>query len=66
MIKRKIALEYMKIAGYHNDTAAFTRLYCESRINPAICREQFRIGYNAKINGIKCNCSECKMEGESI
>jgi len=58
--KRQTALALAKIAGYHEDTATFTRLIIESRVARPAMNEAFLIGRQAKASGVKCNCYECK------
>ena len=59
MSRREQAITYMIIAGYHNDTAAFTRLIIESRVNRQACNEAWMQGQKAKAAGMKCTCYEC-------
>ena len=60
MSNRKTTLDLIRIAGYHNDTKAFTRLYCESRLSRTAANEAWQLGATQKIKGIKCNCVECE------
>lgn len=62
MTTRKTALTLAKIAGYHDDTASFTRLIIESRVNRQAMNEAFLNGKQAKQNGVKCNCYQCQQE----
>ena len=59
---RKDALAYMRIAGYHNDKPAFTRLLIEHRISRESANEAWRKGLDAKTVGMKCNCYRCSKE----
>lgn len=59
MSNRKLTLDLIRIAGYHNDAKSFTRLYCESNISRAAANEAWQNGVNQKLNGVKCNCKEC-------
>ena len=58
-MKRKDALDYIRIAGYHNDTKTSTRIYCEARISLQAANEAFHTGQKQKENGVKCTCREC-------
>jgi hypothetical protein len=60
MSKRQTALTLARIAGYHEDTASFTRLIIESRVARPAMNEAFLNGRQAKAGGMKCNCHECK------
>lgn len=59
-MKRKDALEWMRIAGYHNDKAAFTRLLIENRVGKAAADAAFFTGRAQREAGVKCGCHECK------
>lgn len=48
MTKRQQVLAHMRIAGYNNDTFAFTRLYCENRIKRSVADEAFYAGRRIK------------------
>lgn len=60
-MKRKDALQYLKYAGYHNDSKEFIRLYVENRVSISVAREWFAKGQQAKAGGVKCNCYQCKQ-----
>lgn len=62
--KRALALERLKYAGYHGDTAALVRLYVQNRISYPVAQEAYRRGQNAKIFGVKCTCSACTQAKE--
>ena len=59
MSNRKTTLDLIRIAGYHNDTKAFTRLYCESKLSRTAANEAWQVGATQKQNGIKCHCADC-------
>lgn len=59
MTKRSIALACAKVSGYHEDTATFTRLIIEKRVNRQAMNEAFLNGRQAKANGVKCACRTC-------
>jgi hypothetical protein len=60
---RKMALEHIKYAGYHQDNSAFTRLLIENRVSYESAREAYRQGYRLKESGVKCTCRECSQKG---
>ncbi|VUZ24121.1 Uncharacterised protein [uncultured Comamonas sp.] len=59
MSKREDTLAAMRIAGYHNDKAAFTRLLVENRIRLTVADEAWLTGRKQRANGMKCACYEC-------
>jgi hypothetical protein len=65
MNKRESAIVRAKVAGYHEDRRAFTRLVIESRVNRKAMLDAWRLGIAARANGIKCDCYECKNGGAS-
>lgn len=52
-------LAAMKVAGYHNDHRAFTRLYVEHRISFVRAKAMFQLGIKAKHAGVPCSCPGC-------
>lgn len=59
-MKRFDALAYMRIAGYHGDKLAFTRLFVENRVSRQVADAEFHRGATMKKAGVPCNCSNCK------
>ncbi len=59
-MKREHVIAYIRVAGYHDDAAAFTRLLIENRISYAKAKEAFASGKRARANGVRCDCHECK------
>ncbi len=59
-MNRKTSIILAKVAGYHDDTARFTRLIIESRVNRQTMNEAWHNGKSARANGVKCTCYECK------
>jgi hypothetical protein len=59
MNTRQHTLQLMKIAGYHADAKAFTRLCCESKISREASDLAYYAGVNAKKNGQRCSCNDC-------
>ena len=59
MSKRQTAITLAKVAGYHGDSATFTRLIIESRVNRQTMNEAWRTGQQLKAAGMPCGCFEC-------
>jgi hypothetical protein len=57
---RKLALEHIRSAGYHNDSAAFWRLWVENRVSKDAADKAWQIGQDQKRNGMRCSCFHCK------
>jgi len=64
-MKRSDALSALRLAGYHNDSRAFTRTYVENRISYRVAQQEWRLGVSAKLAGVRCTCFECKEEKKS-
>lgn len=60
MTQRETALTLARIAGYHDDSATFTRLIIEKRVNRQAMQEAFLNGRQAKASGMKCSCHNCR------
>lgn len=60
-MKRKDALTYMRIAGYHGDRASFTRLFIENRVSRDAADAEFHRGGAMKKAGIPCACKTCNQ-----
>ncbi|MCP3681798.1 MAG: hypothetical protein GY861_03825 [bacterium] len=58
-MSRKTAIELIKISGYHQD-GDWVRVYCENRISRQVADKAYQTGYQMKMNGVKCNCLNCK------
>lgn len=54
-------LAQMRNAGYHNDSAAFTRSFIGSRIALAIAQAEFTHGQHLRQRGMPCTCTVCKQ-----
>lgn len=59
-MKRGVAIDLLRVAGYHNDQRAFVRLYVENRISRKVAAEEFNRGYALRRSGVDCGCFECK------
>lgn len=58
-MKRADVIAHMRIAGYHNDTKSWIRLFCENRISKAVADTAYRQGLKQKLEGVKCHCHQC-------
>lgn len=58
-MKRADAIAYLRVAGYHEDSGEFVRLYVENRISHASAKQAFNEGRAMRVNGVKCTCREC-------
>lgn len=61
MTKRGMQLANMRVAGYHDDRKAFTRLLIETRINRAEADAAFARGQEQRASGMGCTCFHCKQ-----
>ena len=61
-MKRKDSLAWLRIAGYHNNTAAFVRLYVENRVSRTAADKAWDQGVKYKKDGGTCSCRECKAK----
>ncbi len=59
--KREVAITKLRVAGYHNDRATWTRVYVENRVGYATAKAAFAEGERARLRGIRCECHECKL-----
>jgi hypothetical protein len=62
-MNREIAIALARIAGYHADSRAFTRLIIEARISREEMNRAWRLGVRAKDAGVRCDCRECAKLG---
>lgn len=58
-MKRTDAIAYMRIAGYHNDLARWTRLFIENRVGREAANLAWVTGKTQKQRGMKCTCTTC-------
>lgn len=65
MSKRNTALAEARIAGYHGNNSYFTRLIIEARVNRQAMNSAWANGAAAKIAGVRCDCSYCRLTGGS-
>lgn len=54
-MKREHVITALRVAGYHGDTARYTRLLIEERISKARAREAYAAGQRARAAGIRCD-----------
>lgn len=59
-MKRKDALNHIRVAGYHEDKKSFIRLKVENRVSNQCANDAYREGMRQRDAGVKCNCYECK------
>jgi hypothetical protein len=64
-MKRKDALNYIRVAGYHGDNAAYTRLLIENRVSLNAAKAEFRRGADMKAAGVGCTCSACNPANQT-
>lgn len=57
---RGALLVMLRTAGYHNDSAGYTRLTIENRISREKARAEWNRGAEMKKAGVPCTCSSCK------
>lgn len=62
-MKRKDAIIYLRLAGYHGDRAAFIRLYVENHVSKKAAEEAYEGGVKAKAAGRPCACHKCQNKG---
>lgn len=53
--QRELTLAHLRIAGYDNDRAAWTRLYVENRISYAVAKKAWEDGVRMRAAGIPRN-----------
>jgi hypothetical protein len=61
-MKREHALTKLRVAGYHDDRATFTRTYVEERVSYAAAKAAYAEGRAARARGVPCDCHDCKTE----
>jgi hypothetical protein len=64
--KREIALSLCRIAGYHNDSKAFARVFIENRLSMKVAQNAFAEGANQRKSGMKCSCRECREAAGAV
>lgn len=63
-MKRDVLLSHLRVAGYHDDSATFTRLYIENRISYDSAKKEYLKGQKMKADGIGCTCPDCKTKNK--
>jgi len=57
---KKETINWMRFAGYHDDSAAFTRLLIErGAVGYTAAMEAWSHGVRCKEQGMKCHCPKC-------
>jgi hypothetical protein len=64
-MKREHVITALRVAGYHADTARFTRLLIEERISKPAAKEAYAAGQRARAQGVRCDCHDCKLTGRT-
>jgi len=54
-----IAIAWMQFAGYHSDTATFTRLLAEHRVSGQAADDAWQQGVRLRQSGAGCGCADC-------
>lgn len=62
MTKRETVLQLVKVAGYHGDFRAATRLLAENPISRKSYNDAWFAGVEAKRAGQPCGCYQCQKE----
>lgn len=65
MMRRAALLVSLRVAGYHNDQAAFVRLLVEHRISRQAANDAFQIGWRQRQGGMKCGCYKCNIKEDA-
>lgn len=60
MTKRETVLQQIKVAGYHGDSRAATRLLIENPVSRKNYNLAWEAGVAAKRAGVPCECYLCK------
>ena len=63
-MKRDDALALARVAGYHNDGRAFTRLIIEARVGRPHMNRAWHAGVRARDAGVPCGCTTCRQQQE--
>lgn len=61
-MKRKDALEHIKVAGYHGDSRGALRIYTEARISHSAYTAAYAAGQRLKNDGVACGCIDCRRK----
>lgn len=59
LTKREAWIIQARVAGYHDDSRAFTRLLVEARVSREALNRAWFQGVAAKQNGVGCSCPSC-------
>lgn len=63
---RAQALAAARVAGFHNDSATYTRLCIEERVNRIDMRAAWAEGVRAKSKGVACDCRACQRGSPAV
>lgn len=59
-MNRAQVLSAARVAGYHGDSATYTRLVIEHQVSRTDMRAAWTSGAAAKTKGVACDCRDCK------
>lgn len=59
-MKRDTVLSLARVAGYHDDSQTFVRLYVENRISRTAMNAAWEKGIKARKACVPCDCMRCK------
>jgi hypothetical protein len=57
--RREVALTKIRVAGYHEDRATFTRTYIEERVSYQVAKNAYADGQRFRASGVRCTCHDC-------
>lgn len=61
-MKRTDLLNALTFAGYHKDSAGWTRLVIENRVSVTSAGRAYAAGIEARKAGMRCGCSDCAVQ----
>lgn len=56
---RTQAITALRMAGYHDDRDAFTKIYIDNRIPFKSATIAFNAGKRLRVDGVRCGCNIC-------
>lgn len=59
-MKRLLLLAHIRVAAYHDDLGALTRLRIENRISTKAFNAEVHRGRDMRKAGLRCLCPKCK------
>jgi len=64
-LRQKVAIELLKIAGYHSDYKSWAKISAENHISFNLARKCWLSGVIMKRKGLRCTAGICNGSGES-